>query len=181
MGNAMINPRAAVAEVATGADDLNQYLTFHVDSELFAVAILDVKEIVEVGAVSRVPLTPAFIRGVINLRGRVIPVLDLSVRLGRDQPNLTKRSCIVLVEVQSGESTQTLGMLVDEVNEVLEIEPRDMQPAPEFGADIRTDFIDRMGKIGDHFIVVLNVANVLSVEELATLNDLNPVDAGAGV
>ena len=159
--------------VGAEGDDLDQYLTFHVGGELFAVGILDIKEIIEVGGVSRVPLTPEFIRGVINLRGRVLPVLDLSARLGRGTTDLTKRSCIVIVEVQSGERSQTLGMLVDEVNEVLEIAPENIQPAPDFGTDIRTDFIDRMGKIDERFIVILSVNNVLSVDELAALSDLH--------
>lgn len=173
MANALT--KAAVTDLLIDepdAEDLNQYLTFHIDKELLAIGILDIKEIIEVGTISRVPLTPAFIRGVINLRGRVLPVLDLSARLGRRSTDLTKRSCIVIVEVHAGDASQTLGMLVDEVNEVIEISPENIQPAPDFGTDIRTDFIDRMGKIDDVFIVILNVNNVLSIEELAALNDL---------
>ena len=180
MANALArgNPTELILD-AESTEDLNQYLTFHIDKELFAIGILDIKEIIEVGTISRVPLTPGFISGVINLRGRVLPVLDLSARLGRDTTQLTKRSCIVIVEVQSGDRSQSLGMLVHEVNEVIEISPDNIQPAPDFGTDIRTDFIDRMGKIDDRFIVILSVDNVLSIDELAALNDLHKQMDGA--
>ena len=180
MGNAMVDRTPVDVAQAVAGDELDQYLTFHLGEELFAIGILDVKEIIEVGTISRVPLTPAFIRGVINLRGRVIPALDLAARLERGRVELTKRSCIVVVEVGSGEEPQTLGMLVDEVNEVLEIGPENIQPAPEFGADIRTDFIDRMGKIDERVIVILDVDNVLSVEELASLSELGARAGRAG-
>ena len=151
------------------ADEPSQYLTFHVSEERFAISILDVKEIIEVSVMTRVPMTPDFIQGVINLRGNVVSVVDLAARLGRPRSELSKRSCIVLVELEMDNEVQTAGMLVDEVNEILEIPEEDMQPAPDFGTDIRTDFIQRMGRVNDAFIVLLDINHVLSVTELSEL------------
>jgi purine-binding chemotaxis protein CheW len=160
---------AKTQAVLAAADELNQYLTFHVQGERFAIGILDVNEIIEVGAMTRVPMTPNFIQGVINLRGSVVPVVNLAARLGRQPSQISKRSCIVLVELDAGGDGQIAGMLVDEVNEILEIPPGQMQAAPDFGTDIRTDFIQRMGRVGEHFIVLLEIRSVLSVHELANL------------
>jgi purine-binding chemotaxis protein CheW len=149
-------------------DESNQYLTFSVQGECLAIGILDVKEIIEVGVMTRVPMTPDFIQGVINLRGNVVPVINLGSRLGRGGCALSKRSCIVLVECDVPNSDrQTIGMLVDEVNEILEIREAYMQPAPDFGTDIRIDFIQRMARVNEQFIVLLDINHVLSVEELA--------------
>jgi len=163
----------------SGTDDADavkveacQYLTFLVENESYAIGILDVQEIIEVGKMTRVPMTPAHIRGVINLRGNVVPVVDLSVRLGQSTSELSKRSCIVLVEVAAGENRQCLGMLVDEVKEILEIAPGDLQPAPAFGTNIRTDFIQSMGRVDDNYMIMLDVNHVLSVDELAQLNEV---------
>ena len=156
----------------TAKAEAGQYLTFLVADECYAIEILDVQEIIEVGRMTRVPMTPSHIRGVINLRGSVVPVVDLSARLGREVSELTKRSCIVLVEVAAGEGYQNLGMLVDEVKEILEISPGDLQPAPAFGTNICTDFIQAMGRVEDAFMIMLDVNHVLSVDELAKLEDV---------
>jgi purine-binding chemotaxis protein CheW len=148
-------------------DESSQYLTFHVQGECLAIGILDVKEIIEVGVMTRVPMTPDYIQGVINLRGNVVPVINLGSRLGRGGSLLSKRTCIVLVEVETGGEFQTIGMLVDEVNEILEIREAFMQPAPDFGTDIRTDFIRRMARVGEDFIVLLDVSHVLAIAELS--------------
>jgi len=153
-------------------DDTTQYLTFLADNERFAIGILDVKELIEIGNMTQVPMTPDFIRGVINLRGNVVPVVDLASRLGRNISALTKRSCIVLVEVTLDDESQTIGMLVDEVNEILEIPPAHIQPPPKFGTDIRTDFIKAMGRVNDDFIILLDVNHVLSIEELSILDQI---------
>ncbi len=165
-------------QVAAGSpksidEEATQYLTFFVAEERYAIAILDVKEIIEVSQMTRVPMTPDYIRGVINLRGNVVPVVDLCARLGKGRSELTKRSCIVLVEVEAGGERQPLGMLVDEVNEILEIPASHLQPAPDFGTDIRTDFIQAMGRVDDLFMILLDINHVLSVEELSQLEKLN--------
>jgi len=153
-------------------EQLQQYLTFQVGKEKLAIGILDVNEIIEISNVTRVPMTPDYICGVINLRGSVVPVIDLSSRLGHQVSELSKRSCIVLVEVEASEEAQIIGMLVDQVNEILEIPEENIQPAPDFGSDIRTEFIQAMGRVGDDFIILLAINRVLSVDELAQLQSV---------
>ncbi len=149
-----------------------QYLTFLVSGDALGVDIGDVKEIIEISNITSVPMTPSYIRGVINLRGNVVPVVDLSARLGHQISEISKRSCIVLVEVSSGEEKQSLGMLVDQVQEILEISAENIQPAPTFGTDVRVEFIQAMGRIEDKFIILLDISRVLSVAELAELSDI---------
>lgn len=146
-----------------------QYLTFVVGKDSLGVAIDDVKEIIEIRTITSVPMTPNYIKGVINLRGNVVPVIDLSARLGGGVSEMSKRSCIVLVEVATDETAQHLGMLVDQVQEILEIAPDNLQSAPSFGSDIRVDFIQAMGRVGDDFIILLDINSVLSIDELAAL------------
>jgi len=151
-------------------EQIGQYLTFLVENESFAVSILDVKEIIEIANVTRVPLTPDYIHGVINLRGNVVPVIDLAARLKHRRAEISKRSCIVLVEMDTQEGSQLIGMLVDEVREILEIPQANIQPAPDFGSDIRTDFIQAMARVDEIFIILLDINKVLSLEELSQLN-----------
>lgn len=153
-------------------DQLRQYLTFRAGNENLAISILDVKEIIEINTITDVPMTPDYIRGVINLRGNVVPVIDLSARLGRQSSEITKRSCIVLVQVEHHDDVQLLGMLVDAVDEILEIPEANIMPPPDFGADIRIDFIQAMGRVGDAFIILLNINRVLSVKELSQLKQV---------
>jgi len=151
----------------------SQYLTFLVSKESLGININDVNEIIEISNMTRVPMTPSYIRGVINLRGSVVPVIDLSARLGHQSSDIGKRSCIVLVEVFSDDGVQNLGMLVDQVDEILEIPADNIQPAPEFGSNIRTEFIQAMGRIDDDFIILLDISRVLSVTELAQLQQVS--------
>ena len=120
---------------------------------------------------------PAFIRGVINLRGSVVPVIDLSARFGGQQTEVSRRTCIVIIEIGNEEERHDIGVVVDAVSEVLEVSAADIEPAPSFGAKIRADFIDGMGKIGGKFVIILDSQRVLSVEESATLTSVK--DAGA--
>ncbi len=149
-----------------------QFLTFLVGKEKLAASILEVKEIIEIGTITHVPMTPDYIRGVINLRGNVVPVIDLSARLGHKKSKLNKRSCIVMVEVTVEDDSQSIGMQVDQVNEILEIDDTCIQPAPDFGSDIRIEFIQGMGRVGEDFIILLDVSKVLSVKELAQLSQV---------
>jgi len=151
--------------------DENQYLTFSVAGERFAVGILDIQEIIELSLMTALPLAPEFIRGVFNLRGGVVPVVDLAVRLGKEPSELTKRSCIVVVEI-TGKRRQTIGMLVDEVNEILDILPDQMQPAPHLGDGRRAELLKGMGRIGEQFIVVLDIRHVLSIEDRVVLEQI---------
>jgi purine-binding chemotaxis protein CheW len=169
--NQLINKKDNKTELVA-QDQLRQYLTFQAGNENLAISILDVKEIIEINTITDVPMTPDYIRGVINLRGNVVPVIDLSARLGRQSSEITKRSCIVLVQVEYNEDAQLLGMLVDAVDEILEIPEANIMPPPDFGADIRTDFIQSMGRVGDAFIILLNINRVLSIKELSQLKQV---------
>jgi len=115
---------------------------------------------------------PDFIRGVINLRGRVVPVVDLAARFGHAQSEIGKRTCIVIVEVRQGEDSHDLGIMVDAVSEVLEIPASEIEPAPSFGAKIRADFIAGMGKVAGKFVILLDIQRVLSSDEMAVLGDV---------
>jgi purine-binding chemotaxis protein CheW len=157
---------------ANAGQELQQYLTFMLGGEVFAIGILHIKEIIEYGQLTSVPMMPEFIRGVINLRGAVVPVVDLASRFGGKPSPITRRSCIVILELQVEEDTQVIGVVVDAVNEVLEIAGADIEPAPSFGTRIRTDFIQGMGKVKEKFVIILNVNNVLSADEMAQLSQV---------
>jgi len=150
-----------------------QYLTFMLEKEVFAIGILAIKEIIEYHDLTPVPMMPDWIRGVINLRGAVVPVLDLSARFGRRSTQVTKRTCIVIVEVETGEERQVVGVAVDAVNQVLTIPESDIEPPPAFGAKIRTDFIFGMGKVDGRFVVLLNTNQVLSIDEITDFEASN--------
>jgi purine-binding chemotaxis protein CheW len=153
-------------------EDQAQYLTFLLGGEMFAIGILQIKEIIEFGNLTTVPMMPEFIRGVINLRGAVVPVVDLSARFGRNQTEVTRRTCIVIIEVESGDEKQDVGVVVDSVSEVLEIPETDVEPAPSFGTRIRADFINGMGKVNGKFVIILSVNNVLSLDDLSMLDQM---------
>ena len=180
MGEPRLSKKTADSDRVERADEVTQYLTFNVADERLAMSIDAVKEIIETPSVTRVPMTPEYIRGVINLRGSVVPVIDLGARLGRGPITLTKRSCIVLVEVHAGEDGHILGMLVDEVKNILEIPREDIKPPPELGSEIRTDFIEAMGRVDDVFVIILSVDHVLSVQELAALRQMGEESAQGG-
>lgn len=149
-----------------------QYLTFQLGGESFAIDILDIREIIEFSSLTGVPLMPAFLRGVINLRGAVVPVVDLSIRFGRKSTQIAPQTCVVILEIAHEEEMQLIGMLVDAVSEVVEIADADIEPPPSFGSMLRPDFIHGMGKVGGHFVVILNVDYVLSIDEMAMLSDM---------
>jgi purine-binding chemotaxis protein CheW len=162
-----VSPAAVAAEPA-------QFLTFLLGDEVFAIDILSIKEIIEFRNLTTVPLMPECVRGVLNLRGAVVPVLDLQARFGRAASEVGKRTCIVIVELNTAHGRQVIGVLVDAVNEVLDIAHDAIEPPPAFGARIRTDFIRGIGKVEEKFVILLDVDQVFSVDELASL-----VDAGA--
>ena len=155
------------AQATAPAPEPAQYLTFMLAGEMFAIGILAIKEIIEYGALTPVPMMPASVRGVINLRGAVVPVMDLLARFGKPPSPVTKRSCIVIVEVANDEERQVIGVAVDAVNEVLDIAPADIEPPPAFGARIRSDFIHGMGKVKGKFVILLDLDHALSMDEMA--------------
>ncbi|MEE4639260.1 MAG: chemotaxis protein CheW [Wenzhouxiangella sp.] len=158
--------------LAAAGSDENQYLTFKLQSETYAFGILNVKEILEYGKITKVPMMPDFIQGVINLRGEVVPVVNLARRFGLKSSEITKRTCVVIIEIGADESRHELGVMVDSVSEVLEIEDDQIRPAPGFGARIRNDFIRGMGKLEDDFVIILDQDKVLSVDELAAVQQV---------
>ncbi|MYN27550.1 chemotaxis protein CheW [Duganella levis] len=159
---------SAIAALQTEAALPSQFLTFMLGDEQYAVGILHIKEIIEYGSLATVPMMPECVRGVINLRGAVVPVMDLSARFGRPPSVIGKRSCIVIVEA-GGEEKQVLGMLVDAVNAVVEIAAADIEPPPSFGTRIRPDFIAGMGKHSGRFVILLDIERVLSGEEIVDM------------
>ena len=168
--NLPVSTRKSSVDSGPGAQgEEGQYLTFTLRGEMFAIGILNIKEILEYGSLTAVPMMPDFIRGVINLRGAVVPVVDLAARFGGRPSEVTKRTCIVIIEVSTGEGRQDIGVVVDAVSEVLEIPASEIEPAPGFGAKIRTEFIRGMGKVEGKFVIILDVDKVLSVDELAAV------------
>lgn len=155
-----------------------QYLTFLLGGERFSIGILCIKEIIWYANLTEVPMMPACIRGVINLRGAVVPVMDLSARFGKPATAVTKSTCIVIVEVgsdagqDSGDAPQNMGIVVDSVQAVLEIPASEIEPPPSFGARIRSDFIEGIGKVNGQFVILLNVNRVLSTEEIGAMGSL---------
>lgn len=150
-------------------ESVRKVLSFSVAGETYAVPIDVVKEILEFANVTRIPMTPSHVRGVLNLRGSVVPVIDLAVRLGRRRSHIGKRTCIVVLSVQLEDESMDVGMLVDAVNEVLDLAADDLEPAPSFGVSIRADFIAAMAKVRSKFITILAPATTFSMEELADL------------
>lgn len=146
-----------------------QYLTFRLGDETFAMGILKIKEILEFHGVSTVPMMPPAVRGVINLRGRVVPVVDLSLRFGRAAIEPGKRTCIVILEVEGEEARQEVGVIVDGVNQVQEIAPDQIEPAPSFGARLPSAFISGIGKVDGQFVVLLNVDRVFAVDDMEAI------------
>ena len=165
---------SAIVALQSGAALPSQFLTFMLGEDQYAVGILHIKEIIEYGSLATVPMMPDCVRGVINLRGAVVPVMDLSARFGRAPSSISKRSCIVIVEVEGdGECKQVMGMLVDAVNAVVEIAAGDIEPAPSFGTRIRPDFIGGIGKLMEKnrskFVILLDIERVLSSEEIVEM------------
>jgi len=156
--------------VAVKADEApSQYLTFALGGEMFAVGILNVKEIIEYGNLTEIPMMPAFIRGVINLRGSVVPVVDLRLCFEMSKTEKTLNTCIVVMEMLiEGEAT-IIGALADSVEEVIDLEPEHIQPAPKMGTQIRTEFIKGMGTRDAQFIMILDIDRVFSAEELSAV------------
>lgn len=156
-----------------------QFLTFSLDDEVFAMDIRNVREIIQYGTMTRVPLMPAFVRGVMNLRGAVVPVIDLQARFGRPGAEVGKKTCVVIFDAhRSGERVE-LGLMVDAVSEVVEIPADRIEPAPQFGASVRRDFIAGMGRLGERFVVLLDPERALDVEEMAQLCDAGPAAAAS--
>ncbi len=167
----MPNEEQAVAESGTETH-AGLYLTFALAEELYGLEILVVQEIIQLVPITVVPRTPGFVRGVINLRGRVIPVVDLRMKFGMDSAADTEQSCIIVVEVAANDGTITMGVVVDQVAEVLDVSVAQIEPPPAFGAAVDTAFILGMGKVGENVIMLLDIRRVLGGEELAMVGQM---------
>jgi purine-binding chemotaxis protein CheW len=159
-----------------------QYLTFFLADEEYAINIQRVKEIIEYTTVTKVPRVPEWIRGVINLRGNVVPVVDLTVRFGLEERPVTKTTCIVIVEIEQDSERTVMGVIADAVNQVIDLSPKDIEEPPAFGTRVRLEYLFGMGKLGKKFALILNIDSVLSNTELLTVSTLQTeaVDARTG-
>jgi len=151
----------------SGIMETTQYLTFKLGDEVFAVDISKVREVLDFTSVTKVPRTPDFMRGVINLRGSVVPVVDMRLKFGMSETEKTVNTCIIIVEISLDNETTILGALADSVQEVIDLEPDQIEPAPRIGTRLKTEFIKGMGKKDDHFIMILDIDKIFSSEELA--------------
>lgn len=146
-----------------------QYLTFRLDEEVFALDVAKVREILEEDSITKVPQTPDFMRGVINLRGSVVPVIDLRLKFGMSRTERTVNTCIIVVEVDMDGEVIILGALADSVQEVIEMEPQQIEAAPHIGARLNTEFINGMGKVDGHFVIILDIDRIFSGDDLAAV------------
>ncbi len=147
-----------------------KYLTFKLREESYGLGILKVQEIIGIMPVTRVPRTPVFTRGVINLRGKVIPVLDLRLKFGMEATADTERTCVVVVQVLRNGDPITMGLIVDEVSEVVNVPEDHIEPPPSLGASVDTEFILGMGKLGDKVVMLLDVDKALTAEEVSAVS-----------
>lgn len=157
--------RSSVTEARD--DQRGQFLAFTLGGETFAMDIRFIKEVIQYGSLTEIPLAPAFIRGVINLRGSVVPVIDLSARFGKPSTEVSRQTCIVILEVPHAEGELCIGVIVDHVSEVMDIGDSEIVSPPAFGNSIRSDFIFGIGKVAGSFLVLLNAERVLDIHELA--------------
>ncbi len=172
---------AAVIEAAQMTDAARRaglYLTFELGAEIYGLGILKVQEIIGLMHVTSVPRTPEFVRGVINLRGKVIPVIDLRLKFGMEGRDDTERTCIIVVQVARDNEDVTMGLIVDEVAEVLDITPSQIEPPPAFGSEVDTDFIMAMGKVNDKVVMLLDADKVLSGGELGLVGEVSRAQQG---
>jgi purine-binding chemotaxis protein CheW len=149
--------------------NVQQYLTFMIGGEEYAVSLLKVKEIIEYDTVTQVPKTPEWIRGVINLRGSVVPVIDLAVKFRQAPSVAAKLTCIVITEVQCGDEAAVMGIMADSVRQVIDLRPQDIEEPPTFGTRIRVDYMLGMARSGKKFCLLLDTEKVLSTDELLEL------------
>jgi len=149
---------------------MNSYLTFKIDEEIFSANVSKVLSILELSKITKIPRTPEFIRGVINLRGAVLPIVDLRIKFGLTPTEFTSNTCILVLEISIESASVKIGALVDSVQEVLEIEDKDIMPPPNLGAKYSSEFIEGMFKMEDSFIMLLNMDMIFTHDELTVMN-----------
>jgi purine-binding chemotaxis protein CheW len=159
----------------TGIMEVRPYLTFTLEEELFAVDVAKVREVLDYTVITKIPRTPEYMRGVINLRGSVVPVIDLRLKFGMSKTENRIDTCVIVLEIQLENETIILGALADSVEEVFELEPDQIDPAPKFGTKFKTDFLRGMGKRDEKFIMLLDIDKIFSAEELILVQETENV------
>ncbi len=153
----------------SGSDREGKYLTFSLAGEEYGIGILKVKEIIGMMPITHVPQTPDYVKGVVNLRGKVIPVVDLRLKFGIEPIDYTERTCIIVVEIIHANKTISMGIVVDSVSEVLNIKSGDIEDTPSFGTKLKTEFILGMAKTGSNVKILLDIDLVLADEDVAAM------------
>jgi len=154
----------------TEITEAQQYLTFKLGNEVFGIEVAKVREVLDFATITAIPRTPEFMSGVINLRGSVVPVVDLRRCFGMSKTERTRSTCIVVVEVMLENESTVIGALADSVEEVIDLEPDQIEPAPRIGTQVRTDFIRGMGKRDSRFLMILDIDRVFSADQLAAVH-----------
>ncbi len=160
-----------VASLAAEAEMQTQYLTFTLDGEAFATEIAKVREVLEYAQITPVPRSPEYMLGVINLRGNVVPIVDLRLQFGMQTREVDVDTCIIIIEIKIEGATTVLGVLADQVQEVIELRPEQMEVVPSLGTRVKNEFIHAMGKIEDRFVIVLDMQHVFSAIQLDNVNN----------
>ena len=169
----------STAEITT----ISQYLTFRLDKEIFAADVARVQEVLEFSEITKIPQTPRFMPGVINVRGSVVPIVNMRIKFGMPETEKTVDTCIIVVEVALNGETVILGAMVDSVQEVIELEPEHIEPPPKIGIHLDTEFIKGMGKLYDQFVIMLDINKVFTSQELSIVKEtekLTPTGKGKG-
>lgn len=161
--------QSQAGESSVGVRLAGKYLTFRLAQEEYGLEILKVQEIIQLQAITRVPRTPPYVRGVINLRGKVIPVVDLRAKFGIEGAEDTERTCIIVVQIQAGDAVLVIGILIDEVREVLDIRAENIEESPSFGSSVETEFILGMGKVNGQVKILLDIDRVLNATDAISL------------
>lgn len=162
---------SAIVDTVTG-----QYLSFILDKEIYAIDISQVREVLDIAKITHVPRMPEFMKGVINLRGGVVPVVDLRVKFDMHIMDDTVNTCIVIIEIPIDGELTLIGAIADSVQEVIDIEPEDVEPAPKIGTRLNTEFIQGMSKKGDDFVILLDINRVFSMDELSNVQSAESLD-----
>jgi purine-binding chemotaxis protein CheW len=155
----------------TGITEVRQYLTLTLDNELFAVDVEKVREVLDYTTITKIPRTPEYMRGVLNLRGSVVPVIDLRLKFGMSKTENNRNTCIIVLEIHLDDEVLIWGALADSVQEVFEFEPEQIEPAPKFGTKFRAEFLRGIGKRDEKFIMILDIDKVFTTEEFAAVHE----------
>jgi len=162
---------------ASGVDIVTQYLSFKLGEEVFAIDISKVREVLDFTTVTKVPQTPDYMRGVINLRGGVVPVVDLKLKFGMEETEKTVNTCIIIVEVALEGEAVVLGALADSVQEVFDLKAEDIEPAPKIGTQLDTEFLTGMGKKNEEFVLLLDIDRVFTSDEISLVQGIGETSA----